>query len=112
MPELADFDHESVVKCPGDHGGPSAYDHAHPTALRVYRKDDMVVVDASGVRIERASGDNRRGVLVEQDYDIECGHYVTVRQQFHKGQTFTETVVHGNRPVDAADGIAPAIWRD
>jgi hypothetical protein len=79
----------------------------HPVELRVYRGDEVTVVDSTGTRLRMGSNPHR-GVVIEVDFFSECFHRSTFMLQFHKGSTYVEH----RRTDDPLPQWPDDIWRD
>jgi hypothetical protein len=74
MSELSD--QETSLICPV-----CRFDYVHPVKVEVApvgKDQQRVMVDASGVDIDRADASSTRGVIITVTYAGECGHYWSI----------------------------------
>lgn len=97
-----EFARESGVVCPicGD-------DYVAPTSVSVNAGGVTTIIDDDKeVKPSIKINPTGRGVSINISYTCERGHTWVEKQQFHKGQTFKETLL-----IDC-ESVRGPIWRD
>lgn len=84
------------------------YNYVSPVAVYVSMGNQQMEVTSDNITLHRyiKPVDQCRGVIVTREFVCENGHRWLEIEQFHKGETFTETQIITN------EGPNDVIWRD
>lgn len=106
---IQDWANAKKILCPSCGGS-----MMHPVSVRVNRGGEITIVDSDGTRMKAALAEGR-GATIEIEFECEDGHASTIRYQFHKGSTYTESVFDGPLPTQGTTGEPirrDTLWRD